>query len=66
MTFVWLATLAGETDQAFEWLVRAYEDRSALLPTIGVGRFYDPLRGDPRFSALLDKVGLDGVVPASG
>ena len=66
MTFVWLATLTGDNDQAFEWLDRAYEDRSPLLPTIGVGRVYDPLRGDPRFSALLKKVGLDGVVPASG
>jgi TolB-like protein/DNA-binding winged helix-turn-helix (wHTH) protein len=64
LTFVWLATVAGETDQAFEWLERAYEDRSPMLPAIGVAPVYDPLRGDPRFGALLKKVGLDGVVPA--
>jgi tetratricopeptide (TPR) repeat protein len=64
LTFVWIATEVGETDQAFEWLERAYEDRSPMLPAIGVAPVYDPLRSDPRFGALLKKVGLDGVVPA--
>jgi TolB-like protein/DNA-binding winged helix-turn-helix (wHTH) protein/Flp pilus assembly protein TadD len=64
LAFVWVAIVRGEIDQAFEWLERAYEDRSPMLPTIGVWQLYHPLRGDPRFSALLKKVGLDGVVPA--
>jgi TolB-like protein/DNA-binding winged helix-turn-helix (wHTH) protein/Flp pilus assembly protein TadD len=64
LTFVWVAIVRGEIDQAFEWLERAYEARSPMLPTIGVWSLYDPLRGDPRFGALLKRVGLDGVVPA--
>jgi tetratricopeptide (TPR) repeat protein len=64
LTFVWVAIVRGEIDQAFEWLERAYEDRNPMLPTISVWSVYDPLRGDPRFGALLKKVGLDGVVPA--
>jgi TolB-like protein/DNA-binding winged helix-turn-helix (wHTH) protein/Tfp pilus assembly protein PilF len=64
LAFVWVAIVRGEIDQAFEWLERAYEDRSPMLPQIGVMPVYDPLRGDPRFRPLLKKVGLDGVVPA--
>ena len=63
LAFAWVAIVRGEIDAAFEWLERAYEYRSTMLPMIGVGSLYDPLRGDPRFGALLKKVGLDGVVP---
>jgi len=49
----------GEMDQAFAWLDRAYEARSAFLITGILGSpNYDPLRSDPRFDALLRKVGL--------
>jgi Tfp pilus assembly protein PilF len=49
----------GEKDQAFAWLDRAYEARSAFLITgILGGPDYDPLRGDPRLDALLRKIGL--------
>jgi len=64
LAFAWVAIVRGEIDRAFEWLERAYEYRSMALPTIGVGSLYKPLRGDPRFDALLKRVGLDGVVPA--
>jgi hypothetical protein len=49
----------GEKDQAFAWLDRAYEARSAFLITriLGCPNF-DPLRPDPRFVAWLRKIGL--------
>ena len=49
----------GEKDQAFAWLDRAYEARSAFLITRILGcSNYDPLRSDPRFDALLRKIGI--------
>jgi len=49
----------GEKDQAFAWLDRAYEARSAFLITRIMGcPNYDPLRSDPRFDALRRKIGL--------
>jgi hypothetical protein len=49
----------GERDQAFAWLDRSFEARSAFLITgIQVLPDYDPLRSDPRFDALLRKIGL--------
>jgi adenylate cyclase len=61
-----VAVALGEIDRAFEWLERAHEDRNPNLLSIGVAASWDPLRGDPRFGALLKKVGLEGVLPASG
>ncbi len=50
----------GDKDQAFAWLDRAYEARSAFLITAILGSpNYDPLRSDPRFDALLRRIGLE-------
>jgi serine/threonine protein kinase/tetratricopeptide (TPR) repeat protein len=47
-----------EKEQAFEWLDKAYEDRSFFLEWIKVDpRFYS-LRGEPRFQDLLRRIGL--------
>lgn len=48
----------GEADQAFEWLDRAYEDRSRSMVWLNVADELDPLRADPRFAALARRVGL--------
>jgi DNA-binding winged helix-turn-helix (wHTH) protein/Tfp pilus assembly protein PilF len=45
-----------EFDRAFEWLTRAVEQSSGL--TLKVAVVWDPLRSDPRFTRLLQKVGL--------
>jgi tetratricopeptide (TPR) repeat protein len=49
----------GENDLALEWLERAYEERDATLLWLKVDPVYDSLRSDPRFKALLKKVGLE-------
>ena len=46
----------GEKDQAFVWLEKAYEERSGALPYLKVNPIWDPLRSDPRFEALVQKV----------
>ena len=43
----------GEYDQAFVWLERAYEERSAILQFLKVHPFFDPIRNDPGFQQLL-------------
>jgi TolB-like protein/DNA-binding winged helix-turn-helix (wHTH) protein/tetratricopeptide (TPR) repeat protein len=48
-----------DTDQAFVWLERAYQEQSNILQFLKVDPFFDPIRGDPRFKELVHKVGLD-------
>jgi serine/threonine-protein kinase len=57
------AVYAGisETDQAFEWLERAYEERNSTLTSLRVNSALDNLRPDPRFMDLLARVGLADV-----
>ena len=51
------ATL-GERDRAFEWLDRAYEERAGFLIHIKLEPAFDNIRDDPRFAALLRRIGL--------
>jgi hypothetical protein len=47
----------GEKDQAVDWLERGTRDRGGTyLAFIKVDPFFDPLRGDPRFEAVVQKV----------
>jgi len=48
----------GEKNQAFEWLSKALEERSGFLVYIKCDRRFDGLRSDPRFEALLKRIGL--------
>jgi TolB-like protein/DNA-binding winged helix-turn-helix (wHTH) protein/Flp pilus assembly protein TadD len=49
---------AGNNQAALDWLEKAYAQHSNVLTTIKVEPAYDPLRGDPRFQELLQRVGL--------
>ncbi len=51
------ARLSRNTE-AFEWLERAYQEHSPNLTDLRVNPMFDPLRRDPRFSYLLQRVGL--------
>ncbi|HEY2467245.1 MAG TPA: tetratricopeptide repeat protein [Terracidiphilus sp.] len=48
----------GDNDQAFAWLNRGYEERSAIMQWLKVEPTFDPLRHDPRFIELIHRVGL--------
>ena len=49
----------GDNNQAFDWLQKAYEDRSAGLLYLKVDPAFDGVRSDPRFIDLLRRVGLN-------
>jgi tetratricopeptide (TPR) repeat protein len=62
--------ILGEKDRALHWLEDAYEHREMdSLQTgvfyIGAEPMYDSLRSEPRFQALLRRVGLSPQVPSS-
>lgn len=48
----------GQPEQAFAWLQKAYEDRNGFLMYANVEPAFDSLRHDPRFAALLQRLGL--------
>ncbi len=48
----------GDSDAAFAALEQAHAERSDQLPYLAVDPVFDPLRGDPRFTALLERLGL--------
>ena len=52
---------AGENDLAFEWMDRAFDARSAPLLHVPFNPFFDPIRSDPRFDALMDRIGISRV-----
>ena len=49
----------GEKDQAFAWLEGAYNERDEMLGVLKVDPMLDSLRADPRFTSLLERIGLD-------
>ncbi|HJS51181.1 MAG TPA: tetratricopeptide repeat protein [Pyrinomonadaceae bacterium] len=48
----------GENDKAFEWFDRAFLQRDYLLVMTKVDPMFDNVRSDPRFAALMQRVGL--------
>ncbi|MDH2900891.1 MAG: adenylate/guanylate cyclase domain-containing protein [archaeon] len=61
----WIALVyigLDDKEKAFEWLERAYEDRSSWLVWMKVEPRFDILRSDSRFDSLLARMGLAGVL----
>jgi serine/threonine protein kinase/Flp pilus assembly protein TadD len=46
----------GDLDRTFEWLEKAYQERSGFMAFINVEPLLDALRGDPRFKSLIEKI----------
>jgi TolB-like protein len=50
--------MLGDTDTAISLTEQAYEARSPEVIWIGCWIGFDPLRGDPRFDAIVDAIGV--------
>ena len=48
----------GEAGHAFDWLQKAIEARDWQMGMLKVEPAFDGLRSDPRFAALVERVGL--------
>lgn len=48
----------GDHKTTLEWLEKAYQDRDFAMPTLGREPAYDPLRQEPGFIALLNRMNL--------
>ena len=53
-----LAARLGEKDVAFQYLERAFDERSFWMPFLKVDPLFDSLHDDPRFRDLLGRIGL--------
>ncbi len=53
------AAALAEKDLAFEWLEKAYTAHDPDLASLRVDPQLDPIRGDPRYRALLEKMHLE-------
>ena len=49
----------GEVDKAIEWMEKAYEERDPPLSLVKSVPSHDYMHSDPRFKALLKKMGLE-------
>jgi tetratricopeptide (TPR) repeat protein len=48
----------GEKDKAFEWLNKAYDERSNWLVWLKADPRWAPLKDDKRYTELVNKIGL--------
>jgi eukaryotic-like serine/threonine-protein kinase len=58
MAFANIYNALGDKDQALEWLEKAYAEGVPLLRGLQAGKTWDPLRSDPRFKDLLNRMRL--------
>ena len=50
--------LGGDKTKALDWLEKAYEEHNPNLPYVSCQPRWDPLRSEPRFQALLRRMGI--------
>ena len=58
--------IIGERDKALGLLERAYEDTAIFRPSLVYNSEFDPLRDEPRFKAIIQKMGLTEVFDQNG
>jgi hypothetical protein len=51
--------IAGDDSQALDWLEGAVQEHTPWLPELKVEPNWDGLRSQPRFIAVLKKIGLE-------
>jgi hypothetical protein len=51
--------IAGDADQAFRWLERAYQEKHYAILLLKADPVQDRLRADPRFQELAGRIGLE-------
>jgi TolB-like protein/DNA-binding winged helix-turn-helix (wHTH) protein/Tfp pilus assembly protein PilF len=56
--FACLYAALGEKDRAFEWLDKAYMERPSEMVSFAASPDMDPLRSDPRYEAMLRRMGI--------
>jgi len=59
-TFVELYLQMGDKENALRWLDEAFAEHSSFLVQIGGDPTYDNLRGEARFRAMLQRMGVPG------
>jgi TolB-like protein len=58
-SYAWFHIGLGEVDEFFEWMDRAIDARDHMIMPIKSYPFFDPIRGDSRYAALLRKMNLE-------
>ncbi len=49
---------AGDKDEAFVWLEKGFKEKSDSMQYVKTAHLLDPVRSDPRYSALLKRMGM--------
>src|SRR6267142_2299762 len=49
----------GEKEKALDWLEKSYQDQESACWYLTVDPIYDSVRNEPRFQAILKKIGLE-------
>lgn len=49
----------GDFDQGFEWLEKAFEEHDTLMLRLKFGPYFDKVRSNPRFEAMLKRMNLE-------
>ena len=50
--------LAGDKDKAFAWLEKGFTEKSDYFQYVKISHMLDPLRSDPRYTALLKRMSM--------
>jgi adenylate cyclase len=57
--FVTIYLGLGEKEKALDWLEKAYEEQDSACWYLKIDQIYDSVRNEPRFQAILKKIGLE-------
>ena len=55
----WVYAGLGDEDKALAWIERGINERNPQIEFLKVMPMWDNLRSDPRFAAMLKRIGLD-------